>query len=295
MRRLLLVSALLTLLLLGTGCEADNTSTEDAVPTASTAPGELAQLILVVPQGSATISETLVPLFESDRLPYRILMVEGTSDDAGVRGLEDGVIDIMILMRRPLPEEDIVFVELMRSPAIIFVNPDLGITNLTHDQVRGLYAGEITNWAQIGGADLPVKLYSHAEDASTTNLMRAHYGIDFPGDAEMIQNGYRLFSLVESVPGAIGFGSWPGKKYIELTSTEKLVDAVTLGGMRPDDPEYPLLSSVGLAYSPDREEYLRPFIDWTIGIVQSSAFPPVLEMFGIYPSPELNALTMDGS
>ena len=62
----------------------------------------------------------------------------------------------------------------LRSPAfqidsaemLVVVHPQNGVGPLTLDQVRGLFAGLVTNWSAIGGADVPVVVwaYSSAED-----------------------------------------------------------------------------------------------------------------------------------
>lgn len=44
---------------------------------------------------------------------------------------------------------------------VVVTHPDNPVTSLTMDQLRGIYAGEITNWSEVGGADqaiTPVKL-----------------------------------------------------------------------------------------------------------------------------------------
>ena len=270
---------------LGTGCEIENPRPAQAQPT-NTMVEDRTSITVFVPLGSADISERAISTLDWSGLPYQVHMVEG-SNNAGVKGLSDGVIDIMVLMREPFPEEDIAYLEILQAPIVVFVHPDLGITDLTHDQVRDLYAGVVTNWSQIGGPDVPVKLFSQEIDDPATDLMRVHYGIEFPGMAEVVYSEFSIFTLVGGVSGAIGYGGWAGKKYVELTSPEELVDPVTLNGQSPEDPDYPLLSHIGLAYLPGSEDYLTAFIDLTMTFVQSSALVPILDMFGIYLSPEI--------
>jgi ABC-type phosphate transport system substrate-binding protein len=49
----------------------------------------------------------------------------------------------------------------------IIVNPGAGLTNLTISQVRGIYAGRYTNWEQVGGSDLPIRLVSRGAESGT--------------------------------------------------------------------------------------------------------------------------------
>jgi len=50
----------------------------------------------------------------------------------------------------------------------VVVNPSLQVPGLTVNQLQQIYLGEITNWSQVGGPDLPITPFSqHPEDADT--------------------------------------------------------------------------------------------------------------------------------
>ena len=54
--------------------------------------------------------------------------------------------------------------EMFRSDLIaIITHPSNPVHTLTIDQVRKLFSGEYTNWLQVGGTDLPVKLVTPRE------------------------------------------------------------------------------------------------------------------------------------
>jgi phosphate transport system substrate-binding protein len=65
----------------------------------------------------------------------------------------------------------------------LVVNRDAGVQDLTVDQIRRLYRGEITNWKQIGGADAPVRLVSRnpGSGTRTTFQRRVLAGVREPG------------------------------------------------------------------------------------------------------------------
>lgn len=50
----------------------------------------------------------------------------------------------------------------------IAVHPDLNIKGLTVDQLRKIYSGEITNWQEVGGPNLPIIAYSRRLEAGGT-------------------------------------------------------------------------------------------------------------------------------
>lgn len=49
---------------------------------------------------------------------------------------------------------------------LVVVHPQTGVGSLTLDQVRQLFSGQVTQWTEVGGADLPVQVwvFSPAED-----------------------------------------------------------------------------------------------------------------------------------
>ncbi|MXR52471.1 phosphate ABC transporter substrate-binding protein [Halovenus sp. WSH3] len=54
---------------------------------------------------------------------------------------------------------------------------DAGVTQLTGDQLRAIYKGEITNWSQVGGPDREIYAIGRAEDSGTDTAFRANlYG-----------------------------------------------------------------------------------------------------------------------
>jgi ABC-type phosphate transport system substrate-binding protein len=49
----------------------------------------------------------------------------------------------------------------------VVVNKQAGVFNLTTAQLREMFAGTITNWKQVGGADLPVRLVGRTSESGT--------------------------------------------------------------------------------------------------------------------------------
>jgi phosphate transport system substrate-binding protein len=54
----------------------------------------------------------------------------------------------------------------------LVINPDAGVQDLSTAQIRRIYAGGVTNWKQIGGHDLPVRLVSRGPDSGTRNALQ---------------------------------------------------------------------------------------------------------------------------
>ncbi|MGW3119623.1 PstS family phosphate ABC transporter substrate-binding protein [Streptomyces sp. NPDC001107] len=53
----------------------------------------------------------------------------------------------------------------------LVVNEDAKVRNLSLQQVRDIYARKITNWSEVGGADLPVHLVDRYRNSGTRNAL----------------------------------------------------------------------------------------------------------------------------
>jgi phosphate transport system substrate-binding protein len=89
--------------------------------------------------------------------------LQGGGATKGIRGVGKGTIHIGGACRASMEfhdEERYVKQVPVAWDAIVFVvhnsNP---LDNITMEQVRAIYNGDITNWAQLGGKDAPIDLY----------------------------------------------------------------------------------------------------------------------------------------
>ena len=85
--------------------------------------------------------------------------VEVTSSDDAITALLNGEVDLASI-GRPLTEAEaaqgLITVPLEREKIAIIVGPDNPFNgNLTFDQFAAMFRGEITDWAEVGGAPWP--------------------------------------------------------------------------------------------------------------------------------------------
>jgi phosphate transport system substrate-binding protein len=115
-----------------------------------------------------------------------------------------------------------------RAAVIAFalaVNDDVPVKNLTIDQIRAIYRGDITNWKQLpGGPDLPVLLVSRSADSGTRDIFRRRIlggqgepaftsrdcrHKNAPSDRVVrceLDSTPEVLKTVARLPGAIGYG-----------------------------------------------------------------------------------------
>ncbi|WP_217165181.1 substrate-binding domain-containing protein [Streptomyces sp. AC512_CC834] len=100
----------------------------------------------------------------------------------------------------------------------LVVNKDAGVRDLSLEQVRRLYAGEITNWNQVKGNDLPVHLVSRNPGSGTRTTLQ-----------EQVLDGEPLPATLEGADQ----GAYPyWQTEIAYTYGEPPADSIAAGFLR---------------------------------------------------------------
>jgi len=84
----------------------------------------------------------------------------------------------------------------------IIGHPSNQVDTLTVDQVRKLFSGEYTNWSQVGGADLPVKLVASLESSAALEDL---FHVPIAATAVRVSLLSFLFVGTAETEGALGF------------------------------------------------------------------------------------------
>lgn len=90
----------------------------------------------------------------------------------------------------------------------IYVNSDNPVSQLTLEELEGIYTGKIKNWKELGGANLPITVYSRENSSGTYEFFKEHVlkGKDFISSAQTQQGTAGVVQAVLSDKGGIGYG-----------------------------------------------------------------------------------------
>jgi phosphate transport system substrate-binding protein len=92
---------------------------------------------------------------------------------------------------------------------VVITHPSNPVKSVTMDQLRGIFSGAISNWAELGGDDAPITLVDRASDSGTRSVfMSGLYGDEAPAplsDTIVVPGNNEMAALVNADETAIGF------------------------------------------------------------------------------------------
>ncbi len=94
----------------------------------------------------------------------------------------------------------------------VAVNPNLNIPGLTIDQLQSIYTGKITNWQQLGGANITIQPFSRpVNDGGTVELFVQEIlgNKKFAANVHYITTTTQALQKLASSPGGIYYASAP--------------------------------------------------------------------------------------
>jgi phosphate transport system substrate-binding protein len=93
----------------------------------------------------------------------------------------------------------------------IAVNPNLPVDGITLNQLRDIYLGNITNWSQVGGPNLPIVPISRPSEGGTVEFFVSTVlgGANLPGSVTTANTTTEALRLVSDTPGSIYYASAP--------------------------------------------------------------------------------------
>ena len=89
------------------------------------------------------------------------VFVRGGGTVGGLENLREGKVDFAATCRNRIEgdPEDVEFIQAAWDALVFIVHKSNPIKNISIKDVKGIYAGRITNWKQLGGKNEPIKVF----------------------------------------------------------------------------------------------------------------------------------------
>lgn len=200
---------------------AESTSSSAAETAAGTLSGNVAT------GGSTSMKNVIAALTEgfAEVEPGVTVSYDPTGSGAGITGAADKTLDIGLSSRALKADETGVTGTIVALDGIaIIVNKDSKVEDLTVDQLKQMFTGEITNWSEVGGDDGEIVLVGREAGSGTRDGFESIVDVkDSCKYAQELTATGAVISAVEANPLAIGYAS--------LSAVGDTVKAVTVGGV----------------------------------------------------------------
>ncbi|CAM5494805.1 phosphate ABC transporter substrate-binding protein [Bacillus safensis] len=109
------------------------------------------------------------------------------------------------------------------------VNPEVGVKDITKDELKKIFTGKIKNWKELGGKDQKITLVNRP-DSSGTRATFVKYALDGATPAEGIteDSSNTVKKLIAETPGAIGYLAF---SYL----TDDKITPLSIDGVKPEE------------------------------------------------------------
>ncbi len=157
--------------------------------------------------------------------------VEGGGTGVGVQKAGEGLVDIgntgRALSGDEIAKYGLVSFAFAVDGVCAVVNPANGVKDLSAAQVQDIFAGKITNWKDVGGADAAITLYSRDEASGTREVFwgKMLKKGAIADSANIVASNGAMKVAVSQDANAIG--------YMSIGFVDGSVKAPTLEGVEP--------------------------------------------------------------
>ena len=178
--------------------------------------------------GSTSMKNVIAALTEgfAEVEPGVTVSYDPTGSGAGITGATDKTLDIGLSSRALKDDEknDVDGTTVALDGIAIVVNKASKVADLTVDQLKQMFTGEITNWKDVGGDDGEIVLVGREAGSGTRDGFESIVDVkDSCKYAQELTATGAVISAVEANPLAIGYAS--------LSAVGDTVKMVTVGGV----------------------------------------------------------------
>jgi phosphate transport system substrate-binding protein len=158
-----------------------------------------------------------------------------------------------------------------KIPVVFFVHKSVSEAALTRQQIADIYAGKVSNWKEVGGPDLRVRVVRREDGDSSLSALQKQLpefkAIEITNRSKTTVSTGENVETVESNAGAIGFGPY-------TAGMESKFGVVKLDGKTALETGYPVYVTLALIY---KSEGNAPAIQQFVEFVKTPAAQAVIK------------------
>ena len=165
------------------------------------------------------------------------------------------------------------------------VNPDVTVDDLTIDELKGIFTGEITNWSEVGGADAEIVVINRASGSGTRATFESAVlqGAEVPSSftpQEQDSSG-TVAKMIAETPNSIS--------YLAFSYFTDSISAVKVEGVEPkaknvETNDWTIWAYEHMYTAKKADTATQAFIDYMLGdevqgsLVEENGYIPISDM-----------------
>jgi phosphate transport system substrate-binding protein len=248
----------------GQGGTAASVTPEEADPSAGAEPQLTGSIDIAGGTAHIPVMEEAQQVFGT-RYPELKISIAGGGSGVGIEQVGEGLVDIGNSGRSPSEEEIAKYGLVLHKWAIdgvtAVVNPLNTISGVTKEQLTMIFAGEITNWKELGGEDKGINLYTRDEESGTREVFwkKALDKGEIASGANVVVSNGAMKSAISQDPYGIG--------YVSVGHIDESVKALEFDGIAPSlenvkSGAYPVARGLYSLTKGEPNEAVKAFLDF---------------------------------
>jgi len=214
------------------------------------------------------IMQILADTYENDSI--KITFMPSSQSSGGIRGVQDGLINIGVISQQLTPAEtpeNIKYIPIAKNFLVLITNENVkGVSNLSTEQIQGIYNGTISNWKELGGPDAKIILLDVPEDETEKQILRENIlgeNLQVISTAIIFQEDDEVIEAVVTTPYSIGV----------MANSEELkefsINILSINNALPNkvnvqNGKYKISQTIGIIFDPGSTSGTQEFIDFVV-------------------------------
>ncbi len=208
---------------------------------------------------------------EYEKRTGKKVFVRGGGSLVGLDDLQQGKVDFAASCRPKAHDdpEEIEFIQVAWDALVFIVHKTNPVSDISIPNVKAIYYGEITNWKQLNGKDLPIKLLIARTKKglngvwSSVNemLLKEKKYVDLPHAIHLASPAVTE-QMVEETPGGFATTGFTSGRKRDVKMLK--VNGVTPTKQNIVNGRYPMKRPLFLVIPKDPKPEVKAFIDFTL-------------------------------